>query len=173
MKSIKLFALLTALLFVYSVKAQTVKPDTATRSFIIKASIAGLMEVTDGKLAEEKAQNSQVKAFGKQMVTDHTKAQNQLMQLAKSGGYQIPAQATSGIVPDVMLTRANGSQFDQMYVHMMVPGHQKTILLFQTYAVNGKDPNVKAFAQQTLPVLKQHLATITAIEKQMKNQAVK
>jgi putative membrane protein len=39
--------------------------------------------------------------------------------------------------------------------------------MFETYAVNGKNPAVKAFAKQMLPTLKAHLAAITALDKQI------
>jgi len=39
--------------------------------------------------------------------------------------------------------------------------------MFENYAITGKDPGVKAFAQQTLPTLKFHLAAIENIEKQL------
>ncbi|WDF55672.1 DUF4142 domain-containing protein [Mucilaginibacter sp. KACC 22063] len=153
--------------------AQSAKPDTMTTNFITKASIGNLQEVAAGKLAAQKAQNTQVKSFGTRMVTDHTTAQNKLLQIIKSSGLKLPPAATGNTVPDDMLVKATGSTFDKMYVHMMVPDHRKTVLLFQTYAINGKDPQLKAFAQQTLPILKQHLASITAIEEQMKKQAAK
>jgi len=107
------------------------------------------------------------------MVTDHTKAQAQLMQLAKAKGYQIPPEATGGMVLDPMLTKASGKNFDKMYVHMMVRDHHHTVLLFQTYAVTGKDPDIKAFAQQKLPIVKEHLAAITAIDDKLKTEKAK
>jgi putative membrane protein len=51
---------------------------------------------------------------------------------------------------------------------MMVPGHRSAIKLFQQYATNGQDPDIKAFAEQTLPVLKEHLTIITGIDNKMK-----
>ena len=151
--------------------AQTANPDTATLHFITHASISGLQEISAGKLAAQKASRADVKAFGNRMVTDHSKAQETLMKLAKAGGYKVPPEATAAPVPDPMLAKASGKDFDRVYVHMMEPGHRQTVLLFQTYAVKGKDPKVKAFAQQTLPTLKQHLASIKNIDKEIKDVA--
>ncbi|WP_157566070.1 DUF4142 domain-containing protein [Mucilaginibacter arboris] len=152
-------------------KAQTEDQDTTTIHFIVQASISGLQEISAGGLAAQKALRPEVKAFGKRMVADHGKAQTMLMQLAKSKGYQVPSQATSPPVPEPMLTKASGKDFDRLYVHMMVPGHRQTVLLFQNYAIRGKDPAVKAFAQQTLSMLKEHLAAITAIDDTVKEVA--
>ncbi|MGI4750631.1 MAG: DUF4142 domain-containing protein [Janthinobacterium lividum] len=171
MKKLIFLLAFTSLALLNSAKAQTADQDTTTIHFIEQASINGLQEISAGGMAAQKALRPEVKAFGKRMVTDHGKAQATLMQLAKTKGYQVPTQATSPPVPDLMLSKASGKDFDRLYVHMMVPGHKQTILLFQTYAVSGKDPDVKAFAQQTLPVLKEHLAAISAIDDQIKDVA--
>ncbi|MDB5006307.1 MAG: hypothetical protein JWP45_700 [Mucilaginibacter sp.] len=166
----KLFILMTilgALSFNLSL-AQNAKPDTATLNFINHASIGGLQEVESGKLAIQKGKSADIKSFGKRMVTDHTKANTQLMNLVKSKGYQIKLKAIGEVVPDKMLSQASAADFDRIYVEMMVADHRATVYLFQTYAIAGKDPDVKAFAQQTLPTLKAHLAAIKAIDDKMK-----
>jgi putative membrane protein len=164
-KIITIIAVMLMWLFVSSAKAQT---DTATMNFLVQASIGNLQEISSGKLAAQKATNPKVKAFGNRMVTDHGKAETQLLALANKKGYNLPANATSGVVEDPMLVKATDGKFDKLYVHMMVPGHRSAVGLFQRYAIAGKDPDIKAFAQQTLPVIKSHLAEIKAIDKEMK-----
>ncbi len=161
-----LFAFIATVSFT-QVNAQSAKPDTATKNFITQASIGNLQEIAAGKLAVEKASDPQVKAYGSRMVADHTKAQEQLLQVVKAQGLQLAPQATGSVVPDPMLKNASGASFDKMYVHMMVPDHRKTVLMFQTYAISGKNPAVKSFAQQTLPTLKEHLASIKTIDNKL------
>ncbi len=171
MKKSAFILLLAGLLFFSVAKAQTANQDTATLHFITHASISNLQEISAGKLASQKAYRPEVKAYGRRMVTDHTKAQATLMQLAKAKGYQVPSQATGTPVPDPMLTKASGREFDRLYVHMMAPGHRQAVILFQDYAIKGKDPEVKAFAKQTLPVVKDHLTVIKGIDSQIKDSA--
>jgi putative membrane protein len=142
-------------------------PDTTAKHFLIVASIGNLQETSAGQLAVQKAKRADVRSFGQMMVADHQKAETQLLQLAKKRNYQLPAEATGGIQPDLNLKNA-GSNFDALYVHAMVNSHCNTVETFEKYATTGKDPNVKAFAQQTLPTLKHHLEEIMAIEKQIK-----
>jgi len=151
-----------------AVKAQIPQPDPDTTAvhFIIVASIGNLQEVSAGQLAIQKAKRADVRSFGQMMVKDHGKAEQQLMQLAKTKSYHIPAAATGSIQPDLTLKNA-GDNFDRLYVHAMVSGHRSTVEMFETYATTGKDPDVRAFAQQTLPTLKEHLAAIKAIEKHL------
>ncbi len=171
MKKLVILFALTSIATLNTARAQTQDQDTTAIHFIIQASIGNLQEISAGTLAAQKALKPEVKAFGQHMVADHTKAQTALLQLAKSKGYQVPAQATGPPVPEPMLVKATGKDFDRLYVHMMASGHRQTVLMYQTYAVNGKDPAVKAFAAQTLPVIKEHLATITAIDDQIKDSA--
>src|ERR1700744_3726778 len=132
-------------------------PDTTARHFLVVASIGNLQEVSAGQQAVQKAKDPGIKSFGRMMVKDHGEAEQKLLQLAKRQGIDLPAAATGGIRPDPALKNA-GDNFDQLYVHAMVSGHRSTVEMFETYATNGKDPAVKAFAQQMLPALKAHLA---------------
>jgi len=47
------------------------------------AAKGGMMEVALGKLAREKGQSADVKKFGERMVTDHSKANNDLKAIAE------------------------------------------------------------------------------------------
>jgi putative membrane protein len=141
-------------------------PDTTAKHFLTEASIGNLQEVTAGQLAVQKSKRADVRGYGQMMVKDHGQAQQQLLQVAKTRKYDLPPAATGGIQPDLNLKNA-GDNFDKMYVHAMVTSHRNTVEKFETYAVTGKDPAVRAFAQQKLPALKAHLAEITAIEKQL------
>ncbi|QJD96563.1 DUF4142 domain-containing protein [Mucilaginibacter robiniae] len=171
MKKLIILITLISVAVLNNARAQSANTDTATLHFITHASISNLHEIASGKLASQKAARADVKAYGQRMVTDHTKAQTQLMQLAKAKGYQVPSQATTPPVNDPMLSKASGKDFDRMYVHMMAPSHRQAVILFQDYAIKGKDSAVKAFVQQTLPILKQHLAAIMALDAQIKDVA--
>lgn len=152
----------------YIAKAQIPQPDpdTTARHFLIVASIGNLQEVSAGQLAAQKGMRAQVKSFGQMMVKDHSMAEQQLLQLAQQRKIHIPAAASGGIKPDPMLANA-GNKFDKLYVHAMVNAHRNTVQTFQNYAITGKDPEVKAWAQQKLPTLKMHLQHVEAIEKQL------
>ena len=173
MKMSKLFFIAISLMGCINLNAQDKSNDTTAKYFIIQASIGNLQEIAIAKLAVEKAVNPEIKDFAKRMITDHTNAQNQLMQLIKSRGFQIPNEATDTPVEDMMLKNKSGNDFDREYVHMMVPDHGLTVKTFEKYTIMGKDPSVIAFAQQTLPVLKEHLAAITAIDNKMKDAVAK
>jgi len=168
MKKTLIIMLLTLVSIIAKAQIPQPDPDTTTMHFIIVASIGNLQESSAGQLATQKAKHADVKSFGQMMVKDHGQSEQQLLQLAKRKGYNIPAAATGGIQPDLNLKNA-GDNFDRLYIHAMVVNHVNTVQTFETYATTGKDPDVKAFAQQMLPTLKAHLAEIKAIDEKYKN----
>ena len=141
-------------------------PDTTARHFLVVASIKNLQEVSAGEQAVQKARRPEVKSFGQMMIKDHGQAEQQLLALAKSRHINLPASATGGIKPDLLL--AGAANFDSAFVHAMSAGDGNTVQMFENYATTGKDPFVKAWAQQILPTLKMHLEHIKNIEKQLK-----
>ena len=51
-----------------------------------------------------------------------------------------------------------GAAFDQAYGQMQYASHQEALAMHLSYAQNGTDPNLRAFATQTAPVVEQHIA---------------
>ncbi len=116
------------------------------KTFMKKAAKGGMMEVAMGKLAEEKAQNEDVKSFGKRMVTDHGKANDELKSIASKKGVQLPGKEHTGKWTS-----------DKAYMDMMVKDHEKDLAEFKEEASSGSDPDVKKFAEDTAKVIQEHL----------------
>ncbi|MFP5284498.1 MAG: DUF4142 domain-containing protein [Thermoanaerobaculia bacterium] len=126
--------------------------------FIHEAAAGGMMEVELGRLAAERAASPEVKAFGQRMVTDHGKANQQLMTIAASKGMTLPRELPAGMQRERdLLARMSGAEFDRMYMHHMVKDHKKDVAEFEKQAEKGTDLAVRTFAQQTLPTLREHL----------------
>lgn len=154
-------------------KAQAPDPDTTARHFLIMASIGNLHESGSGKLAVQKSTRPDVRDFGQMMISDHNDAEKKLLQVASANSIQLPEAATVIPPPDLNLSKATGDEFDRMYIHAMVFGHRSTIQMFDNYALTGKNPDVKSFAQQMLPTLKAHLAAIIALDEKYKGLIAK
>ena len=138
--------------------------------FMKEAASGGLMEVELGKFAAEKGSHQRVKEFGKRMQADHSKANAQLKKIASSKDVDLPTQP-SGEHKSTMdkLTKLSGAEFDREYMEAMVDDHKEDIEKFQTQAEKGKDPELKKFASETLPILKKHLELAQSTEKQIKS----
>jgi putative membrane protein len=116
------------------------------KAFMKKAAKGGMMEVALGKLAEESAQSEAVKSFGKRMVTDHSKANEELKSIAEQKGVKLPAKK-----PAVKWSS------DKAYMDAMVKDHEKDLAEFQQAASTATDPEVKKFAEDTAKVVQEHL----------------
>lgn len=144
------------------------KVDKVDADFAVAAANGGMAEVQMGQLAQQKATSADVKSFGAQMVTDHSKANDKLMALAKQKSITLPAAVGNDEQKKMDdMSKTTGKDFDKGYVKEMVTDHDKDIKLFEDEAKNGKDAEIKAFAASTLPVLKMHQTMIKAIDKKM------
>jgi len=131
---------------------------TADHKFAQEAAAGGAAEVQLGQLAADKATNEKVKQFGQRMVTDHTKANNELKALAEKKGITLSDTPKSKDKSAMdKLSKMSGPAFDKAYMQNMVKDHQKDVAEFQKEASNGTDPDLKAWAGTTLPVLQEHL----------------
>lgn len=139
------------------------------RKFAEKAARGGLMEVALGKLAQERATHADVKAFGQRMVTDHTKANEELMALLKRKNISIDASYHNDQQKMIdKLTDKTGSDFDKDYVDAMVKDHKDDVDDFKDAVDDLKDTDLKNWARTTLPVLESHLQEIQRIKDAMK-----
>ncbi len=136
--------------------AEDTKEDQS--EFMTKAASGGMMEVELGNLAQQNASSQDVKDFGKMMVTDHTKANTELKTLAQQKNITLPDSMDQSMMDHVNnLRNKKGAEFDKDYMSLMVDDHEEDIDLFKNAAQNEQDPDVKAFASKTVPVLQKHL----------------
>jgi putative membrane protein len=127
-----------------------------------------MSEVELGKLASTKAANAEVKKFGQMMVTDHSKANEELKALATKKGWTLPTESDSSHKSTLdTLKNKSGADFDKEYVEEMVDDHVTDVKAFEDKAKNATDPDLKAFAEKTLPTLRKHLDAIKAIQAKM------
>ena len=136
--------------------------------FVKEAALGGMMEVQLGKTAQDKAVKPQVKEFGRHMQTDHSKANDELKKIAAKKGIKLPT-ALEGKPKATFdkLAKLKGDEFDREYINAMVDDHKQDIEKFQQEADKGKDPDVKKFAQDHLPILKKHLALAEQTQKEV------
>ena len=163
MKSLLIATAMVTLLAAAPAVAQGKKTNQGASSggdakFIEHVARGGQAEIDLGRLGEQKAQATEVKALARRLVADHTKSNQQLMKIAQQEGAQPPAQPSKAERSQrAKLDKLNGQAFDKAFVKQIVQDHQKDIEYFQKQQDSLKDPTLKSFAQQTLPVLRKHL----------------
>jgi putative membrane protein len=144
------------------------------KKFVKEAALGGMAEVELGKLATQKAASEAVKQFGQKMVDDHTKANDQLKEVASKENITIPDSLDSKHQSRIeKLSKLSGPEFDKAYIKDQVKDHKEDVSEFKNEANAGSDPNVKQFASNTLPILEQHLTMAKDLSKAEKKSPSK
>jgi len=137
--------------------AESARSSAADTDFVRKASGGNLTEIALGRLAADQASSDDVKTYAARMVADHTQANEQLGKLAGSKGIQIATAPDVAQQQDIdRLKGLDGAAFDRAYSDLMVKSHKLTAGLYELEASKGEDTEIRAFAHDTLPLLREH-----------------
>jgi putative membrane protein len=139
--------------------------SSADRKFINQAAEGGMAEVQLGQLALKRGSSDAVKQYAQQMIDEHTRVNEKLMAIATQKGVTPPkAIAPKHEKVRAKLSKLSGKSFDQAYMKEAgIKAHTEQAALFQRQAQQGQDPDLKAFAAQTLPAVQQHLQEAQAM----------
>lgn len=153
---------LSAALSPVEAAAQQAAPVTDS-SFIQMAGSLGLLQAKLGKVAEDKGSSPAVRDFGKRMVADYAKANEELEEGAKQAAYPAPVMLRDHQQIYNFL-RMGGSSFDKKYMAAAAKAHDDAVRLYQQESEGGRVASLKALATRMLPALQEQsaLATQTA-----------
>jgi putative membrane protein len=136
----------------------TTHMSSADQKFVRSAASGGMAEVQLGQLATQNASSDQVKQFGQRMVTDHSKANDELKSLAARQNITLPTDLDAKDKATLdRLQNLKGAAFDRAYMRDMVKDHETDVAEFQKESTGGTDPQLKEWAGKTLPTLQDHL----------------
>nr|WP_312374802.1 DUF4142 domain-containing protein [Delftia acidovorans] len=156
--------LILCLVLPFGASAQVSKKD---QEFMKKAAAGGLYEVEAGRLAQEMASSSSVKAFGEMLVKDHSSANEELKDLASAKKAVLPSELPAD--KRKRLTKfAEAKNFDKVFVREVgIEDHSKDIKLFEKASKDADDSQVKDFAAKTLPALVSHREHAQELQKKL------
>ena len=133
-------------------------PMITDDEFLKKVAEGGHNEMSLSREMLDKNAMTPVKNYANEMITDHTKAGDELKPIAAKYNVTLPTD------PDAehqalktQMAGMSGPDLEQKYAQQMVTDHQKTVAMFQSEIQNGKEADVKAFAEKTLPTIQEHL----------------
>lgn len=128
------------------------------QAFLTKAAQGNMAEVRLGRLAAERAAGDRVKQFGRRMIQEHGKAQQELTALAQQNSWTLPTEVSEEQkkLYDT-LAQHSGEAFDKAYMEQMVKDHEMDVALYERASVNTAHAGLKEYATRTLPTLKEHL----------------
>lgn len=141
---------------------QTGKPlSAADQAFLQQAAERNQYDLELSKAAARISGSPEVRKAAKAMERDLTTARQQLESLAASKGITLPTSMSQPLRDKLtaMESRTSG-QFDQEYITDQVKVKEETINFFERESSRATDPDVKAWAQQVIPNLKNHLSML-------------
>jgi len=145
----------------------------SNQDFVTKASSSNMFEIAAGNLAVQNSTNTNVKAFGNHMITDHGQAATEMAALASRKGWTVPSAMSAKDQNNYnTLAALSGIAFDKQFAMIMVTSHQEAITLFQNAASNSgvPDADLRSFASGKIPTLKEHLAEAQALQIQVSTE---
>lgn len=158
-------------LFAAETEGQRGQLTSSDFKFVKDATRGGMEEVQLGELAKQKAGSPSVREFGERMITDHQKANDQLKQIVQKKDALIPTSLSHHETSRLEhLQKLSGADFDQAYISDMVRDHKKDVKEFEKATKNLSDPELKAFAEKTLPTLQEHLRQAENLQTQLKGK---
>ncbi|MBY0228907.1 MAG: DUF4142 domain-containing protein [Gemmataceae bacterium] len=131
--------------------------STDGKDFVAKAFCCNETEIKLGKLAADKAENSEVKAFAEMMVRDHTKAQEELKKVCKEAKLECPTEQTKEGKEccDKLEKTEKGKEFDKAYMQTQIKLHDKAVKTLEQASKEGPEA-VREFAKKMLPTVQDH-----------------
>ena len=156
------FGAAVAALAVFAAPALAQSPSDAQIASIVVT--ANQVDIDAGKLAESKGSNADIKAFGKQMVTDHTGVNKQAVELVTKLKVSPEDNATSqslkkGGEDNVKnLKTLSGAAFDRAYIEHEVAYHEQVIdALDKTLVPSTQNAELKNLLVSVRPAFVAHL----------------
>ena len=134
---------------------------SSAQDFVTKVAISDMFEIQSSQLALSKQADADTKPFAEKMVQDHQKTSTELKALVEGGKVKATLPTTLDAEHQKMLDdlkAKNGKDFDQSYDQVQVKAHRDAVALFEAYAKGGDNAELKGWAGQTLPHLKEHLS---------------
>jgi putative membrane protein len=113
-------------------------------------------------MATQKASDKAVKDFAQRLVDDHSKANQELENIAKSKSISMPAMRHS---TPANISNATGADFDRAYINQMIANHQKGVANFERMSTQAQDAQLRDFVTRTLPTLREHLSQAQSLKK--------
>jgi putative membrane protein len=144
---------------------------STTKGFVTAAATSDMYEVTAGKVALQRAQSPDVKAFAQKMVDAHTMTTQKLKSILASHNVDAAPPAHVDTRRQAMLDDLRGAKaadFDHRYITQQVAAHKEADILFRGYAKDGDNNAIKDFAATTDKDIKMHLSMAQQLNNSIK-----
>ncbi|HEX5460376.1 MAG TPA: DUF4142 domain-containing protein [Steroidobacteraceae bacterium] len=154
--------------------AQGMPSDPQIAAIVVTAN---QVDIDAGKLAEQKAQGSEVKAFAKRMITDHTGVNQAAVGLAQKLHLTPESNPTSQSLKEggeqniAKLSGLSGQAFDKAYIDHEVAYHESVLdALDKVLIPSAQNAELKALLVKVRPAFVDHLNHAKMIQSTLAGQ---
>lgn len=146
--------------FTTSASASPAKQNTAM--VLSQIHQTNLTEIALGRIAQDRASMSEVRAYADQLVQDHTNADETVVAMAQKSGMQLQngVAAHQRAVQEKLLVQrlkaASGADFDRLFLQQADSDHQKLIRKLQKDREDTSDDELEALIDKMVPIFEQH-----------------
>jgi putative membrane protein len=134
-------------------------------TFALFAASSALAEVEGARLVLKHVRRPEVRSYAETIVESHSRNVDELRKIVAPKGLALPASPTGRYLD--MVTKLSGVRpqeiSDAFLRRFGVDAHKEAIALFERHATDGKDPQLKQYAQQTLVMLREHMTAVQKI----------
>jgi putative membrane protein len=139
-------------------------------SFVDQLTVANAAEIQASQVALEKAGFDDTRNLARRLIDNHTTLGQQLCALAAQLSISVPDEATvQAKAAKLQTLPVKGQSFDAGYATAQVKAHEGAVKLFEDEAQNASVPELKAFAEANLPMMKKHLQMAQRLLKTHRN----
>lgn len=129
-------------------------------------------EIAMATLAAQRSENTEVKRIGKMLAEHHSKTLSELKSLAQNKSISTPMEPSEEVNRDAeRFSDEAGKEFDQRWCEEMIDMHDESISDFEKRLEQTDDPEIKAFINKTLPILRGHRDELKACEDRLERSA--
>lgn len=136
-------------------------PPTTAESQAMNAKILSdlhqdnVHEIALARLAADKATTPELKEYANDLVQAHTRADEQLVKLARDEGINLDeasqSQNQAQLATFERLRGLSGSAFDQEYLKVVIDAHDQTLTRVQTTLTSVQDEDVRNYLDKLVP----------------------
>jgi putative membrane protein len=136
-------------------------PNAQDRAWLVSAHQSNLTEIAAGQAAQQKATTAVVRQHGQLFITDHTRLDASLRQVASSLGVALPSTPNAAQRATLASVSAkSGAAFDSAWLSSQLAGHRAAKAAGNAELANGSDPSVLNAAKTAAPVIQMHLTML-------------
>lgn len=135
-----------------------------TQDFLNQASVINNFEIQASRAVEPQIKDKPARDLALTLDRDHARMSDELTAMASRLSMKVPTRLDEAHQRKLQkLESATGQEQERLFRTQQIEGHEKAIRLFQSYASDGDNAELRNWAKNSLATLQQHLDRAQAL----------